>query len=120
VGDEAVLRRVERLLGADGGEPERERVERLPRGHAAGLGRRGTPPATGALALWVVRGAEPVAAEVTLRRSEALALAHAPAQCALVVVEVDDDGATGVPVRVHGAEREVPAFDAWAVTVRVG
>ena len=59
------------------------------------------------------------ATAVTLRRSEALALAHAPMQSALVVVEMEDDGG-GIPLVVRDPVRDVGAFEAWGVTVRVG
>ncbi len=77
-------------------------------------------PATGALRFWVVRGVPEGAASVTLRRSEAMALRHAPERVALVVVEVDDEGTTGVPVVLDGLAGAMPGFEETGVVVALG
>ncbi|MFO0606367.1 MAG: helicase-related protein [Polyangiales bacterium] len=79
----------------------------------------GRDPETGRWRAWVVRAVAPGDVVVTLRRSEALALAHAPEAVALALVEFDGEVA-GVPVEVRGAVRELPPFEAREVTVRVG
>ncbi len=74
-------------------------------------------PTTGELRLWIVRGVVEGADAVTLRRSEAMALLHAPERVSLVVVEVDEDGSAGVPVMMEGFAAVMPGFEAGSVVV---
>jgi superfamily II DNA or RNA helicase len=106
----AAVGAAERLLG-------REAVD--VRERRRGWDVEGRDPQTGRWRAWVVRAVAPGDDTVTLRRSEALALAHAPDTVALALVEFDGDH-TAIPVEVRGAVRELPAFEACEVSVRVG
>ena len=106
----AAVMAAERLQG-------HEVVDARPR--RAGWDLEGRDARTGRWHAWVVRAVAPDTTAVTLRRREALALAHAPERVSLVLVEIDGDD-VGMPVALRGVVRELPPFDARDVTLRVG
>ncbi len=89
------------------------------RARRAGWDLEGRDPQSGRWRAWVVRAVGIDDTAVTLRRSEAMALAQAPDTVRLALVELDGDDAA-VPIEVRNVVQQVPAFDACEVVVRVG